>query len=73
LWDVVVKFLSSVVVLTPNGQLLDCTTIGVSEGGICPERLALMSNVGFSVNAAMWNVKRKDGARQEQRMWGEGI
>ena len=29
--DVAVKFLSSVAVLTPNGQILDCATVAFSE------------------------------------------
>jgi len=31
LWDVVSIFLSSVVVLTPSGQFLDCATFAFSE------------------------------------------
>jgi hypothetical protein len=37
---------------------------------MCPERFAFMSNVGFSVVEGMWNVKRTDAARKEQRMGG---
>ena len=31
LWDVISIFLSSIVVLSPNGQFLDCVTIAFSE------------------------------------------
>ena len=31
LWDVIFIFLSSIVLLTPNGQFLDCATIAFSE------------------------------------------
>ena len=31
LWDVIFIFLSSIVLLTPNGQFFDCATIAFSE------------------------------------------
>jgi len=31
LWDVIFIFLSSIVVLTPSGQFLDCATIAFGE------------------------------------------
>jgi len=32
--EVVMKFLSSIIVLTPNGQFLDCASIALSEWNV---------------------------------------
>jgi len=43
--DVAVIFLSSVVVLTPNGQFLGCTTLAFSERYVDLRNLSLFVNV----------------------------